>query len=458
MKNIWILIVVFCLTSLQWGCKKDFLALRPDKALTVPSTFADFRALLDNSSEVMNYDPTLGTVSMDDFYLGENGLQGLSTALEQNAYMWASDIAQGQTLVDWNRMYQQVFYCNVVLEGLEKMDKVLKIDQNWGQIKGAALFYRASAFYNLVQSFTTAYRKETAKSDLGIPLRIDSDLNLIVKRASLEESYQRIVEDFKLAAQLLPKNELMLTRPVKNAAVAFLSRVHLVMGDYQNARIYAEQSLKENASLLDYNSLNLTAVRPFPVFFPNQQNVEVIFYSRMISFSYLNSALTYVDPVLYDSYQSDDLRKKAFFVERTASRYGFKGNYSGSSTFFSGLSTREMYLIKAECAARLGDFQEARSTLSALLTKRYKSGTVFPVISRDDDVLSSVLAERRKELVGTGQRWADLKRLNLDTRFARDLTRSINGVSYFLPANDKRYVFPIPLNEILLTGIQQNER
>lgn len=458
MRYIWIWIVCVFIVLLLWGCKKDFLELRPDKALTVPSTFADFRALLDYSSDVMNYDPSLSTVSMDDFYLGENGLQGLTTVVEQNAYVWASDLAQAQSLTDWSRMYQQVFYCNVVLEGLEKMDKESKVDQNWGRLKGAALFYRANAFYNLVQCFTRAYQKQTAGSDLGIPLRVDSDLNQVVKRASLEESYQKIVGDLKEAVGLLPKNELILTRPVKNAALALLSRVYLMMGDFVNAKGYAEQSLQENASLIDYNSLNLTALRPFPVFFPNQQNAEVIFYSRMISYSYLNSALTFVDPALYSSYENDDLRKKAFFAERAGVRFAFKGNYSGSSTFFSGLSTREMYLIKAECAARLGNLEEARSTIATLLSKRYKAGVLLPSGPLNEDLLTWILLERRKELIGTGLRWSDLKRLNLDTRFAKDLSRSVNGVSYSLPANDKRYVFPIPLNEILLTGISQNER
>jgi hypothetical protein len=68
------------------------------------------------------------------------------------------------------------------------------------------------------------------------------------------------------------------------------------------------------------------------------------------------------------------------------------------------------------------------------------------------------LAERRKELIYRGIRWSDLRRLNRDSRFGIILTKTLNGVTYSLLPNDKRYVLPIDEIEIRLSGIQQNNR
>ncbi|RYF62475.1 MAG: hypothetical protein EOO39_30235 [Cytophagaceae bacterium] len=177
-------------------------------------------------------------ISSDDFYLGENGLQGLNTTIEQNAYLWAQDIYQWQQITDWSRMYQQVFYCNVVLEGLEKMGSAERADQVWKELKGTAMFYRSLAFYNLAQCFAAPYSQQNAGSELGIPLRLSADLNIRVPRASLAASYSQVIEDLKAALELLPKNQVVLTRPSRNAALALMARVHLVMADLHNSAFF----------------------------------------------------------------------------------------------------------------------------------------------------------------------------------------------------------------------------
>lgn len=138
---------------------------------------------------------------------------------------------------------------------------------------------------------------------------------------------------------------------------------------------------------------------------------------------------------------------------------GFRGSYLGSGLSFHGTTVAEMLLVRAECAVRSGNTEVALADLNTLWEKRYVNGS-YPQIdlSNPKDILDLVLLERRKELIGRGARWMDLRRLNLDPERAEVLSRSINGVTYTLSPNDPRYVLPIPDYIVQATGIAQNER
>jgi hypothetical protein len=138
----------------------------------------------------------------------------------------------------------------------------------------------------------------------------------------------------------------------------------------------------------------------------------------------------------------------------------FKGNYSGSGGVFSGLALDEVYLIRAECQARLGNIQLAMNDLNTLMRNRWNNKVPYPVFTAIDakDALRQILTERRKELVYRNTRWSDLRRLNLENDFAVTLIRNVSNVVYTLAPNSTRYVFPIPEYEIAASGIEQNDR
>jgi hypothetical protein len=105
----------------------------------------------------------------------------------------------------------------------------------------------------------------------------------------------------------------------------------------------------------------------------------------------------------------------------------------------------------------MGNASAAMNDLNTLLMKRWKTGTFIPYTAINaTDALSKILTERRKELLMRGIRWSDLRRLNKEPQFAKTLIRVIGGQTYYLYPNDKRYVFPIPLQIIQMTGVPQN--
>jgi starch-binding outer membrane protein, SusD/RagB family len=64
--------------------------------------------------------------------------------------------------------------------------------------------------------------------------------------------------------------------------------------------------------------------------------------------------------------------------------------------------------------------------------------------------------ERKKELLFRGLRWTDLRRLNKESNLASTISHVYNGTSYSVIPNSYQYTFPIPLDIIQLSGIQQN--
>jgi tetratricopeptide (TPR) repeat protein len=449
MKKLMTLVLALVLLS---GCRKDFLDEKPNKALLVPTNLADFQALLDNTA-VMNVVPGMQRLATDDLFTTYAGWQAYDSPEERNSYVWAADIYQGEPSIDWSTCYQQVFYSNIVLDGLVK----LPAGRDNEKLRASALFYRAVAFYHLAQIYTKPYDPATAGQDPGIPLPLVADVNQRPGRGTVQQVYDQIINDLLSSISLLPETAEFKSRPAVPAALAFLARVYLTMGDYAKAQTYATRCLDKKSALLDYNSYNAASSTPFPTALPNG-NDEVLFYSSCLLYAFNYSGVTGINPEVIRSYAPNDLRKDLFFRNTTTAYAGLKNNYGAPAGTFGGIATNEVYLIRAECRARNGDNPGALADLNTLLVKRFKTGTFVPVTGTD--VLKTILAERRKELFSNVGilRWVDLRRLNREPDFAVTLQRVLNGVTYTLPPNDKRYVYPLPPNEIANNDLQQNER
>lgn len=446
-------IILLILTIILLGsCNDEFLEKKSDKSLVIPETLDDFQSILDNSATIFNRDPMLGLIGCDDYYLTDNQWLALLTSTERNGCIWAQEVYEAPAVSDWSVPYQQVFYANVVLDGLAAFEPDNRSIDTYHRLKGSALFYRAMAFYNLAQVFAPVYQASTATSDVGIPLRLTSDINTKVTRSTVQQTYDRIINDLKEAVELLSETIQFKSRPYKATAYALLARTYLSMSDFENAESYADSCLALYNTLLDYNTLNAAVARPIP-----QLNAEVLFQSIQIPYGFRNSALINAD--LYQQYANDDLRKVIFFNNSALGGVTFGGTYTGAISTFGGIAVDEIFLIRAECRARAGKTNDAMLDLNALLVKRWKTGTFVPLTAATpEEALNIILTERRKELVFRGLRWTDLRRLNLEPQFAQTISRQQNGVTYTLPPNDPRYVYPIPQNEIAVSGIQQNPR
>lgn len=455
--HLFSLSLVMLLTGLLTACQKDFLETKPDKALLVPTTLTDFRTLLDNLL-IFNKSPMLTGIADGDFVTTDAGYRTYLLEQERNSYTWAADIFGTQSAGDWNDGFSQIFYANVVLDGLQNLSPADN-PAEYQAIRGTALFHRAWTYLGLLQMFAPPYRAATAGTELGLPIRTRAAVTDQVQRSSVEETYGQIISDLNQARSLLPAVTTYKTRPALPALYALLARLYLMRGEYSRSQSYADSALALSPALLDYNTLIATATRPMPRALP-YGNDEVLFYSAGTTYSFTtSSAVTYIDPALYSAYAANDLRKANFFRDSGSGRINFKGSYTGAIPWFAGLATDEVYLTRAECRARSGQVSGALADLNQLLARRWKTGTYVPLsASTAEAALTLVLQERRKELVARNLRWADLRRLNLEPARQVTLTRSLNGSTYTLEPDSRRYVYPIPPEEVRLSGLTPNER
>lgn len=435
------------------GCKK-YLEIKSDAKLVIPKTLADAQGLLDDAN-LMNLrtTPSFGEASGDDFFLPPVSYNAITTR-GQEAYTWQPTAYRYQN--DWSMGYLAIYNSNLSLELLDDITRNTANAAAWDHVKGSALFFRAYYFLMLNSQFGLAY-DQSAVSNPGIPLRLNTDFNSPSVRASVSEVYQQVIEDATRAIDLLPNYPQHVMRPSKGAAAALLSRCYLYMHQYDLALKYTAEALKLNNKLMNFNGdadlLALSNAVPVKKF-----NKETIWYAELsTSFGVTTTARIRIDSNLYASYSPNDLRKTAFF-KAAAPYQQFKGNYTGSATvYFSGFATDELYLNSAECKAYLNDLPGAMADLNTLLKSRWKNSVAFVPITAVDriDALDKIRSERRKELLMRGLRFGDLKRYNKEGANII-LKRLVNGKTYTLLPNASYYALPIPTDIIEASGMPQN--
>jgi len=451
-----VLVISFTVVS----CKK-YLDKPQNENFAVPTTLAHLQSLLDYKESMNEYStPSMLEASADDYFLLSADYNAIATSHSRIApYTWDADRFDRDN--DWKKCYYPVYVANLCIEQGDKIERTFSNAAEWDNVRGSAYFFRAYYFLELLWNYAKAYDASTASTDPGIAVRLISDINEPTSRASVSDSYKQVIADAKVAAEMLPDRSIHPLRPSRAAAYGLLARVYLSMRDYDSAFNYSNKSLQIYHELMNYNS-DPDIVAGFGSTTPpfRKYNKETVFFTGINTFStsYLPTNGARIDSTLYASYNTNDLRKLAFF-NLIGNYYAFKGSYvSDPSGQFSGIATDELFLIRAECKARLGDKDGALIDLNQLLINRYKSGFFTPVTAANaQQALAIILTERRKELLMRGLRWNDLKRFNKEGANIT-ITRIVNGQTFTLPPNDPRYAQLIPQEIIELTGMPQNSR
>lgn len=437
MKNILPIVAWLIVCLLNASCE-GFLDEKPQKSILVPESALEYQAILDNYSRV-NISAPLPFIYSDDFWTTEANLLRLSP-WHQQAYQWSMNpYSTGEIPEDYFNVYRKIFTANVVLDKLAENPQWTKNEID--DLRGKALFWRAHGYFELAVLFLE-HPKSALPEGRRIPARISSALNAPVGTLNSQQAFELILRDLEAAIPLLEPTTQYPTQPSVFAGYGLLSRIHLYLGNYEQAIGYGQKVLGGNFKLMNYASLNMNLAFPIQNF-----NSEIILFTTMTSISVVASNNTaFIDPKLAGSYETADLRRRLFFAN-SAGFLSFKGNYTGRSEVFTGIALDEVLLNLAEANVRQGSVSQGLVYLNQLLRNRIQSFKDLE-ISDPNLALSSVLDHRRKSLVFRGLRWMDLKRFSANDSKVMVLERTVGGEKVTFETRPENMQVFIPSNEI----------
>lgn len=444
----------------------SYLDVQP-KGFSIPETYKDYRLLMNND-DLIRSSPAYPDLLADNVRPGDPidiiPLASYNSFPFQHLYRFDKNIRYDDNY--WDIAYRHIFTYNVVVNNvLESSNGSLKEKQGlWAEAK----LGRAFVYFNLVNMFGKHFTNETAATDLGVPLLLIEDINYKYKRVSVQEIYDLILKDLLEAEPLLSTVSSNKYVPKQSAAHAFLSRVYLFQGRYKEALIYAKKALEAQAQLLDYNQFSVKpktktgrivkTSTPTETFPDANKNIETIWGRTALSqqFGYLNEYVYATEELvqLYKDALPATAVDKRFALNFATNVYDLGPTpiaIPGRSLWCpyiyhvnTGFSTAEMYLIAAECEARIGNPEEALRLVNTLRDSRIVGNQHITGRSKAE-TLSFVLDERRREFpVIAGMRLMDIKRLFVSGDFTKPIHHYSGDQSWTIEPSDNVLIIPIP--------------
>jgi len=454
--------LILVLILISFGGCKDYLDIVP-KGKLIPTTVEDYENML-NEITVASYGDYFVDLITDDAFLPETQPRNLFTKQPRHGrriYTFQKQVFdEGDNDFLWSETYKRVFYFNTVISNIMNAKDG---EENYKRsVKAEALYGRALEHLLMVNVYARHYDVASAATDPGIPLVMIADISAKHRRNTVKEVYDQIILDLEEAVKWLPEtSKISKFRTNKAAGYALLSRVYLYMGQYTKSLDYANQSLGIYSTLVDMNTYRVIVPGPFPFVpgapigwtnVPDGQYHPETLASRHFLRPFGLGMDVCASTELTALFTNDDRRWTLYYANGwpPAPPFNYMGNekvkiYLRGDFFNNALSTPEVYLTRAECKARANDKQGALDDVNKLRKNRIDPAAykVFTLADFGDDqerVLRFVLEERRRELAFTGNRLADLKRLNKDPRFRKEIKHMAEGREYILQPNSDDYL------------------
>lgn len=435
------------------SCVNDWLDVAPsdgtdaDAALTSSSDLAAARtgmyeALKGNSNLVDYYGQQFfvyGDVHAGDDYQYNNigGSNRASFYYDMN-YQTASEFSSSTSSsnVAWKSPYIVIGRANRIIAAAEggALSDAAEAKATIDQYAAEAKVLRALAHFDLVRIYGKPYTEDQGAS-LGVPLVTGVlESNAKPARSTVAEVYTQVVKDL---TEAISSNALATETEPGYVSVwgakAILSRVYLNMGDYANALSVAEDIIKNSGAALwtrDQYFKAWDASTPNESEFLFRLNVAGSTDSNDLNgignlqqregYKEMVATKKFVDMLTSDP---EDVRNDMFLPATAAKEvatYGTnkvylnklrgQGGNLRNVTIVPIIRLSEVYLTAAECAFRNNDKTKAVEYLNDLVKNR--TTTVASLATVDNITLERILIERRKELIGEGQRYFDALRNN----------------------------------------------
>lgn len=316
----------------------------------------------------------------------------------------------------WSTSYSLIYQVNAAIEGMEKSTGLSENTKK--RLLGESYFVRALLNFYLVNFF----------GDVPLVTTTDYVQNSVVTRTPRAEVYAKIKKDLETATELLPMTYAdpyqERTRPNKATAFALRARVHLYLGEWNDAVTNASAvisldnlyrlSATEDVFLKN-SSETIWSLKPERTDKPTEGRTQEGYHfsaARSVNNLCMTSSLA-------AAFEPGDKRKTNWTGEVVTSTktipHPFKYQKSSFSSELREYSMvfrlSELFLIRAEAKAQLGQLTGSGSARSDIDSIRMRSGLAATTATTLPQIMAAIEQERRVELFTEGaHRWLDLKR------------------------------------------------
>lgn len=420
--------------------KEEVLELTPEfaaDAITRPSNMSEVEQVLLGA---------YGGFRNGNYYGSGSGTGGgwalMPDVLSDNLYETTESLANSRALADflfdantaqitsfYQAPYAVIANANIVLRDIDKYTTAGN-QQMANRIKGQAYAIRALAHFDLMRYFAVRFDRNST-TELALPYIKQFIVSTEVQpsRLSNKEFYDNIFADLAQATTLLanvdkPVNPAGNVRPYIDLAVTYAiqARAYLYAGMWAEAITASTNAinmrplvvLNQAAFSGMYNQTSLGEIIWNVQFESGQSGPTFLVYFATNSRSYFRPALEVATTAgTTGLIQNNDIRYSAYFSTvgggLALTKYKGKGTVADGNANFVVFRTGEMYLIRAEARARSGQEALALTDLNTLRAARI-TGYVTEVGTTGAALLQGIADERRRELIGEGHRFFDLKR------------------------------------------------
>ena len=403
------------------SCKKLIqIPANPPSAVTQAQQFADSATSMSAVAGVYTYNSRGAGFGYSDANLtiatglSSDELSYTGSADQQQFYTYTLTPLNNEVAALWASPYKGLYQVNDVLNGItgNKNLSVSFIKQISAEMK----VVRALYYFNLVNLF--------AGTTLGVPLITSTDYNTTahLPRSAVSVIYSQVLADLSAAAKSLPPDypSAGRTRPNLYTAQTLLAKVNLYQGNWQAAYNEADSVINSGTYVLT-DSLNnvfldgsTEAIWQIPAAQAFFETTEAHVFSP-------NSGVTpayLITPFLLSAFEPGDKRLQDWVGTTVVNNvnlyypFKYKNVLASSATVEDYMIFRlaEVYLIRAEAAARLSKLNLALADVNTL---RHRAGLLPSTadVTSPAAVLAAVMHERQTEMCFEwGSRWFDLKR------------------------------------------------
>lgn len=451
------LLVVLSALVLFASCD-DYLDILP-KGKKIPTTLNDFEAFIRDEYSNQRVDVANALNLLNDRFQTTSSLN--YSKLTKAIYMW-DETADRIYLNDsdestYYTTYKSISSCNLIIEYAPNSTEST-VDQR-GQVVAYAKVLRAMNYFVLVNFYADTYQQSTASSKGGVPLITDASINASYRQVSVKEIYDFILKDMNDAIPLLTSQSPTPLHPNLGAAYAFMARVYLQMSNYGEALKYANLALAENDRLFDwvaYYEQNRDLIEN-PNSFTNLPSPTNHYYVENYNFRHGATSYSSTEhPISLErraKFESGDARAAIRWKARTMGSEIYCVSTTIGYFNYGGMTTVEVYLIKAECLAREGKIADAMDVLNTVRATRILTETYADLsATTEEQAIEYIRRTKDNEMILSIVPFIDARRFNLDSKYARTMSKEVGGSTLSLSPASHLWTMAFPNGAVKNSG------